>query len=598
MRELRRRFLEIRPQVQEIRDKCKVSSISVGVVHEGELLESHSTGESDREQRRQADAETAYMLCSVSKHFVGFAVGILVAEGRLDWDDPVSNYLPGFKTTDNPNVGASATFSNILRHRARLSNPVVSILGPRGKVLLPESDFLKAVKVTPTITDTEWWEYSNIGYGVVALAVQHVSGLRYSQFLKDRILKPLNLHHTFVEEQDVSTATNVAAPYVQLEDGEWARLDYEWTSEKNTPVLAAFGIRSSVKDLLKICAAIMHAEQVETLGNRPKPEILKDVAFNPLKEMCQIRDGPYVTRPHKDPYQTTSQYHLGWMKYGIPSCQASWGSYNEMTQDDEGDTAHKYILGRDSGQKNIKVLKSVGQGIGSAASVHTFPDTQSTVIVLSNGLNLGDAADFAAQLYIQELFDLKPRVDFRSWVKEETRLRVKFQEKIMQDWQENRRVDDLKLPPKDYVGDYQGLGIIISVRLNKARDGLYIELNRKDVSPPLEFYAQDTYSFMPTKRDDWLRQGWLDWGHYIVGILRFTRTAHGKVNGFEWTWDKNKRPSEFTRTVVTSASLVSGLDQAEGRVPPRKKARRDDTTSDDRSKLCNLSMPIIFQCAR
>ncbi|KAI9659508.1 MAG: hypothetical protein M1821_001766 [Bathelium mastoideum] len=547
------RLRKVNPLVEEIRTQCRVSSISAGIVHEGAVLHTYSTGMSNREYGKQSDADTMYMLCSISKLFVPASVGILVDEGKLKWDDPVSKYLPGFTTAKYPKIGKQATFVDVLRHSAGLSNPVVSVIGPFGKVLLPEENFLEAVDDAPMEkhlqeTGQYTWEYSNIGYGIIAMAVQRVSGVRYSAFLKERVLEPLGMHNTAVDEKQVLESTNVADPYVQLENGTWQSLKWEWTSASNTPVLACFGMRSSINDLLIFCAAVMAAEQRDTEASPHKVKLLKNIAYNPLKGMREIRDGAFWTRPHDDPYQTTSQFYLGWMKAVIPSCQLGWGSWNEKTFYDDAQTAFEYILGRDSGDRKIEILKHTGLGIGSAVSINTFPQSHSSVVVLCNGLNIGDAADFTAQVYIQALFDLSPHKDIMPLVKLETERRLQeFYLEIMRGWLENRKTNDPESPLDQYVGHYRGLGITVSVRLDHDTRKLNVELNRKDVCMTLEFYGKDMYSYMPTTRDDWLRDGWLDWDYYTVGILAFTRDYDDKVDGFTWKWDELATPSKFTR---------------------------------------------------
>ncbi|KAL9077563.1 MAG: hypothetical protein Q9157_003315 [Trypethelium eluteriae] len=555
--DLHARLRDLGPEVDNIRRCCRVSSISLGIVHQGRCLYTYNTGYSDRKRELQPDADTLYMLCSISKLFVVACVGILVDEGKLDWNRPVSEFLPSFKTVNNPNISKSATFVDILRHTAGLSNPVVSILGPHGKVLLHEKDFMEAVNDAPANTGDWTWEYSNIGYGIVAMVIQHVSGMRYSQFLKFRILEPLGMHNTAVKEEEVKGSSNVAFPYAQLENDEWEKLDYEWTSENNTPVLAAFGMRSSVNDLLIFCAATMAAEHAERKGTPPNLDILRNATSNPLRNMVGIRNGAYWTRPHDDNFQTTSQFHLGWMRAAIPSCQLTWGSWNELTLFDEDHTAFNYILGQD-GHQSIGFLKHTGLGIGSSLSVNTFPSTSSAIVVLCNGLNVGDAADFAAQVYIQELFDLKPRQDIASLMSLETdRRRREFYDKIMREWLEHRRINDPRSPPEDYTGNYRGLGITISICHDEHRCSLYAKLNRDDVSLLLEFYSQDQYSYMPTTRNDWLRGGWLDWDYFSVGILEFTRDADGKIDGLNWQWEEGSQSSKF-RKISDNPALRTG----------------------------------------
>jgi CubicO group peptidase (beta-lactamase class C family) len=323
--DVRHRIYSVETEISEIRRRCRVASITVGVLHEGETVFTKGFGYRDVENELPADEDSLYMLASVSKSFLAAAVGILVHDEKLKWTDPIRKYVPEFNPHGDQRIGKEANFIHILRHSGGLSNPVVSVLGPHGTVLLPSNDFIELVNVAPTGNEghnyfEESWQYSNVGYGLVAKAVEAISGMRYAGFIQKRILEPLGLRRTVVTESDVSNDENIAFPYVQLKDGTWKKLSHEWTSEHNTPILAAFGKRSSVKDLLLWCAATMWAE----VGDRgdAKPGILRTVERNPLKEMRKIRTGSW-TRPHNDRFQNQSEYCLGWFRAVLPSSQVT-----------------------------------------------------------------------------------------------------------------------------------------------------------------------------------------------------------------------------------------------------------------------------------
>jgi hypothetical protein len=208
-----------------------------------------------------------------------------------------------------------------------------------------------------------------------------------------------------------------------------------------------------------------------------------------------------------------------------------------------------FILGADSPKKLM--IKHTGLGIGVSASVSTFPETRSAVVVLSNGLDAGDASDFAAQILIQELFDLKPRVNLMDLVDIEVDRRDReYETSIMAKWRENRDVSHPEGPLEDCVGDYKGLAITLTVRVNKSLKKLELVFNRDDVCVPLEYYNVDKYSYMPSSRDEWLKGGWLDWDYYKIGILDFRRGQDDKIDGLFWQWEKPSSPSWFKKQPI------------------------------------------------
>jgi len=95
------------------------------------------------------------------------------------------------------------------------------------------------------------YRYSNSGYALLALIVQHASGKTFATFLRARILQPLGMQNTVAHEEGISTVTNRAFGYTQ-EAGRWNRTDQDPTSA----VLGDGGIYSSIDDLAKWDAAL------------------------------------------------------------------------------------------------------------------------------------------------------------------------------------------------------------------------------------------------------------------------------------------------------------------------------------------------------
>ncbi|KAK4141246.1 beta-lactamase/transpeptidase-like protein [Dichotomopilus funicola] len=476
------------PATEEIRDKCGVGSISIGVLHQDEVLFTGSTGSRDVDQE-EPDSHTLYTLCSICKSFVAAAVGILVDQGKRKWTDAVGPYLAEFKAKGDSRVATEATFNDFLRHSGGLTNPIVTILGPEGR-------FNAA------------WEYSSVSYGPLALVIERLSGRRYADFVSEEILKPLGMNDTAVYKSQLASNSNLARSYVRLSDGSWCKQpEHEWTDELNTPILAMFGIRSSVNDLLIWCAATMDAYR----GDPSNQLAALSGVINPLKEVDFILDGYYWPRPSQDDIQNPCNYHLSWPKCIMPSSMIHWGSWNKSLPF-EGDLPQEqinsHILGRDSPQRTL--CKITGTGFCGVGSINVFPDTMSAIVVLSSGLNLGDPSDFTAALIMQELFDLKGRVEIMPLVRREVEACRADWERIMVDWREHRNVSHLEHPLEDYIGKNEGFGIVLDVRPRQG-GGWEVAFNgREEITQALEHYNENMYSYQPTNRDDWLRGGWLD----------------------------------------------------------------------------------------
>lgn len=310
--------------MEQIRRLCQVPSISCGVIHEGQVIFDGGIGFGKNDSKDETpDPKSLYTLSSLSKTFVTAAFGILVHEQRIAWDDPVNKHLPEFVPKD-PDV-ANATFNEVLHHSSGLDNPVVNLVGPYGKVIAAQKDFVHVLNDTPTSRDGnsfhDQWVYSNVAHGLVTLVIEKVSHMSFAQFVQTKILDPLGMKHTAVTESRVAEIANVAQSYVQLDSGKWEKIDHEWTRGDNAPILGMIGIRSSIKDMLIFVSAIMDSYS-KSASNKSKArlkadtwstnlfELLADVEENPLKELGAIIDGSYWWKPCDDEFNHTYRHHL------------------------------------------------------------------------------------------------------------------------------------------------------------------------------------------------------------------------------------------------------------------------------------------------
>lgn len=221
-------------QIGELRHICSVPSISVGILHYGEVIHMESFGFRNVEESLPTDPDTLYLLSSLSKSFLSSIVGVAVAEGKMDWKTPVSHYIPGFNSSD-PEVREKTNLLDCLRHSTGISSPQLLILGPRGTLIHPETDFVQLMSTCPTRDEhgsrcSRWWSYNNWGYGLVAIALQRVYQQPYADILHERLLGPLDLTRTIVHSGAMGSENNIAYPHVKLDNGIFCRSGSDnWT---------------------------------------------------------------------------------------------------------------------------------------------------------------------------------------------------------------------------------------------------------------------------------------------------------------------------------------------------------------------------------
>lgn len=187
-----------------------------------------------------------FQLASVSKVITGVATLLLVQQGKLSLDSPVSDLLPGF-----PYEGV--TVKQLLCHRSGLPNYIYFCSGllPEKPDLITGQDVLDVMirdKPKAWLKPGTRFNYCNTNYALLALVIEKTSGKSYSQFLADEVFGPLGMKHTFTR-----SSLNVKDP--RLTHGYTMKYS-EVASDRNDGVLGDKGIYTTTYDLFLLSNAL------------------------------------------------------------------------------------------------------------------------------------------------------------------------------------------------------------------------------------------------------------------------------------------------------------------------------------------------------
>lgn len=229
-------------------------SIAVGVVRGGRPLYTVIRGVAARSSGRPADETTVYQLGSVTKMFVGLLVADLAASGAVDLDTPLAKILDDLELS--PAVGA-VTLGQLATHTGGLPRYPENLDRVDGEPMrgYPESAMREALRglrlESPPGTE---WTYSNLGYGVLAVALEHITGRSLEQLLGERILAPLDLESTSFEPS-AAMRSALAVPYRDDD------LTVETEPWRMGSLRAAGGLFASLEDLTRFAAAEVAAPE-------------------------------------------------------------------------------------------------------------------------------------------------------------------------------------------------------------------------------------------------------------------------------------------------------------------------------------------------
>ena len=243
--------------VQRIMDVWHIPGLAVGVIHEGEVVSVRAFGRRDFEGQLPVTTETLFPIGSITKSFTASGLGMLVDEGKLDWDEPVRQYLPKFRLHDEW-AGSRVTVRDLLSHQTGVPRHGISWWGEQDWLdeHVDRRDVLRAlVHFQPTAGLRQQYQYSNENYIVAGLLFEAVADKTWEQFTQQRILDPLGMTSTHLHIRDVDPAVELAHGHYDLTgEGEFSPFGFhdEATGYYGGRAIGPAGsIVSNVPDMLK-----------------------------------------------------------------------------------------------------------------------------------------------------------------------------------------------------------------------------------------------------------------------------------------------------------------------------------------------------------
>jgi len=214
---------------------------SVLVAKDNQILLAKGYGMADKNKGIPFTAETVSTIGSITKQFTGAGILKLRMMGKLSVKDPISKYFPNV-----PDDKKEITLHHLLTHTAGFPGA----LGPDFDPITRE-EFIKLAMGTPLKREPgTLYEYSNVGYSLLGIIIELVSGKSYEQFLHQNLFKPAGLTHTGYlipdwDKDNLAHGTRGDNDWGTLLDHPWLKDGPGWHLRGNG------GILSTVKDMYK-----------------------------------------------------------------------------------------------------------------------------------------------------------------------------------------------------------------------------------------------------------------------------------------------------------------------------------------------------------
>lgn len=339
----------------------RVPGLAVAVVKDDSVVFAKGYGVLDLTKPGPATEHTRFAIGSTTKAMTSAALGMLVDDGKLRWDDRVIDHLPDFRLFD-PYVTRELTVRDLLTHRSGL--PGTDLLWLRGD--LPQAEMIRRLRhVRPNSSFRAQFTYQNVVYAIGGALIEKISGMPWEDFIRTRIFAPLGMTESEPLVLGIASRPNVATPHGEVRD------TVRVVPIRSTdPVASAGSVWSSVSDMAKWMRFVLDSGRVG--GKR----LLAAGTFTEwITPQIRAPLGTYpaltLARPH------IFSYALGW-----------------FVQDYRGET----------------VWMHTGSINGMSAIIGLLPDRRAGVFVLAN---LDHAELRHALMY--KVFDLYSGNPERDW---------------------------------------------------------------------------------------------------------------------------------------------------------------------------------------
>lgn len=185
-------------------ERQNIPGLSLAVLRNGEIIKASGYGLANMEEQIPATPTTVYKIASVSKQFIAAGIMRLVQDSQIGLDDSIREYLE-----DAPESWNGITIRHLLTHTSGLTRnpPGYEAFEVRSNAELIESAYGLPLRFAPG----EKWEYSNLGYFVLAEVITRVAGRSWTMYLSDTIFEPLGM--------DATHPTNTKVPVPELAQG-------------------------------------------------------------------------------------------------------------------------------------------------------------------------------------------------------------------------------------------------------------------------------------------------------------------------------------------------------------------------------------------
>ncbi|MBN2412717.1 beta-lactamase family protein [candidate division KSB1 bacterium] len=255
---------------QKIKEN-NIPGAAYAIVSNGKEVMMKCYGVRNIQNPESVNEHTLFRLASLSKGMSAVLTGILVENHVLNWDDPVTKYLPDFYLQD-PIATQNLTIRHLLSHTSGLPSYAGTEMLENN---LPHTLLIPSLAKVPLQSQPgEQYNYQNVLFSLIGDIIETVMATGYGQAIETNLFIPLGMNDACVGRQELLENSNHASPHI-MQDSIPVPVEIK-QSYYNIPPAA--GINASIADMIQ-WVKIM-------LGYRPdiiSPAILEQITMPYIK---------------------------------------------------------------------------------------------------------------------------------------------------------------------------------------------------------------------------------------------------------------------------------------------------------------------------
>lgn len=263
-----------------------IPGLQLAVLKDGHLTRADTYGVANVELNAPVTSETEFAIASMTKPVVASAIMLLVQDGKLSLNDPITNFIPGL-----PDSWKAITLRHLLTHTSGIKDryqdyPFFPKLNLNRRLDYTEQELVRAfVEGGLNFSPGRQWAYTGSGYALLGMVITKVTGQPHGEFLRQRIFAPLGMTRTRLIDPP-QIIPQRAAGY-DLDDGKLINAGY---TSKSFLSLGDTSLLSNATDLTKWLAAL---EQPKLWTNSSVKQMWTPARLSDGREATSFPAGSY-----------------------------------------------------------------------------------------------------------------------------------------------------------------------------------------------------------------------------------------------------------------------------------------------------------------